>query len=77
MKGKASNLKPCPFCGADAYIWSWNYGTAIQCSKFNAKSHLIQVIGKTNAEAIEKWNTRQESFAGENIQTGTEIPLVD
>jgi hypothetical protein len=61
MKAEVSDLKPCPFCGADALMWSWNYGTAIQCSKFNAKSHLIQVIGKTSTEAIEQWNTRRES----------------
>lgn len=60
MKYKVSDLKPCPFCGADAFIWSWNYGTAIQCSKFNADSHLIQIRGKTNTEAIERWNTRQK-----------------
>lgn len=53
-----NNLKPCPFCGAEAYMWSWNYGTAIQCSKFNCDTHLIQVRGQTSAEAIERWNAR-------------------
>ena len=60
MNVTVSNLKPCPFCGAEAYMWSWNYGTAIQCSKFNTNTHLIQVRGKTEEEAIEQWNMRME-----------------
>lgn len=66
MKNKVSDLKPCPFCGADAYMWSWNYGTAIQCSKFNNDTHLIQVIGKTSTEAIEQWNARVEPQESED-----------
>ena len=53
-------LKQCPFCGANAYMWSYNYGTVIQCSEFDADSHLIQVRGKTEDEAIELWNRRNK-----------------
>lgn len=60
MDVTVSDLKPCPFCGAEAYMWSWNYGTAIQCSKFNNDTHLIQVRGKTEKEAVEQWNMRTE-----------------
>lgn len=62
MTHEVSDLKPCPFCGADAYMWSWNYGTAIQCSKFDPDAHLIQVRGMTSTEAIERWNTRAEPY---------------
>jgi len=55
----SDNLKPCPFCGAEAYMWSWNYGVAIQCSNFSYM-HWIEVRGQTIEEAIEKWNARIE-----------------
>ena len=57
-------LKRCPFCGAEPKKWSWNYGTAIQCSNFstsNGEGHTIQVSAKTEEEAIAKWNTRYKS----------------
>lgn len=59
-------LKPCPFCGAPAFMWRTNHYVYIQCSKFNAlefsgKFHMIEVAGKTENEAIEKWNTRAYS----------------
>ena len=53
-----NKLKPCPFCGAEAHMWSWNYGTAIQCSKFDSHTHVIQVSAETSAEAIARWNER-------------------
>ena len=53
-------LKKCPFCGADAFLWEWNGGTAIQCEKFNGDSHLVQIRGKNRAEVIELWNRRAE-----------------
>lgn len=62
----SNKLKPCPFCGAEAHMWSWNYGTAIQCSKFNSHNHVIQVSAETSAEAIERWNTRAEGSKDDN-----------
>lgn len=54
-----NKLKPCPFCGAEAYMWSWNYGTTIQCSNFNSHNHVILVSAETSAEAIARWNARE------------------
>lgn len=55
------DLKPCPFCGADAHMWSWSGGTAIQCSKWNVDKHLVQIRGKAKREVIKQWNNRKES----------------
>jgi len=60
VKHIVCDLKPCPFCGSEAYMWSWNYGTAIQCVKYNPDEHLVQVRGKTVEETVERWNTRME-----------------
>ena len=51
-------LKPCPFCGGKAIMWSWNGGTQIQCENY-ADKHLVAVQGKTTEEAIERWNERE------------------
>lgn len=61
---KASELKPCPFCGGEAELvhWrnqnSWNteYGIACTCGI------LLQGAEKTftKEEAIEAWNTRKD-----------------
>ena len=58
------NLKPCPFCGAPAYMWKCNMATYIQCSKWNTSDdlgHLVQVSRRTEEEAVAVWNTRIES----------------
>lgn len=65
MLHEVSDLKPCPFCGSEAYIWSWNYGTAVQCSKFNANTHLVQIRGETSDLAIKRWNHRADEKEGE------------
>lgn len=54
-------LKPCPFCGAEAYMWQTNYQTYIQCGRFDATTHgrhLIQISADTEEDAIETWNRR-------------------
>ena len=58
-----SDLKSCPFCGSDAIMWSWNGGVIVECSKYNQCCHHASVEGKTEAEAIEKWNHRVERTA--------------
>ena len=63
------DLKRCPFCGAKAFMWSWNGGTAIQCDNYQNKSkgkdgHLVQVEADTQEEAIKLWNTRTEGNYG-------------
>ena len=50
-------LKPCPFCGAKANMWSWNGGTRIDCSNW-CSTHYIGLEGKTVEEATEAWNRR-------------------
>lgn len=51
-------LKPCPFCGSPANLWQWNYGTAIECSKYNPNTHQVQIKQETREKAIEAWNRR-------------------
>lgn len=56
-----AELKPCPFCGAKAFVWRTNHQTYIQCELFDATTHgrhLIQVSGDTDTKAIEAWNRR-------------------
>ena len=67
-------LKPCPFCGGEAYIVegnydSWEDGYAIRCSNcaltFGASGRIGETyewmcVYKTEAEAIEAWNARHE-----------------
>ena len=51
-------LKPCPFCGGEAFEWRTNHRVFIQCSNFNANSHLVEVRAETEQEAVEAWNRR-------------------
>lgn len=54
----SNELKPCPFCGGKAFVWRTNHKTYVQCKNFNAFYHLVQMAGKTDEEAFEKWNRR-------------------
>lgn len=51
-------LKKCPFCGGEAFVWRTNHRFFIQCSNYNANSHLVQLRGRTMEEATEAWNRR-------------------
>ena len=57
----SEKLKPCPFCGAKAFMWKTNSHTYIQCDRFTASDtagHLVQVSERTEKDAIEAWNRR-------------------
>ena len=59
-KGK---LLPCPFCGAEAFAWEWNYGARVDCSEWIAtgkRTHFVGIGGENMEEAIRLWNTRKE-----------------
>lgn len=61
-KEEKAHILPCPFCGANAFMWHTNYQTFVQCERFDATSHgrhLIQVSGNTEEEAIKAWNQRK------------------
>ena len=54
-------LKPCPFCGAEAHLWKWNDGCRVDCSRWRSKDddvHFVGIGARTEKEAIERWNTR-------------------
>lgn len=55
-----SELKPCPFCGNKPDMWyTERIGLwTIHC--FNEDAHRAGAAAKTEAEAIEAWNTRHE-----------------
>lgn len=53
-------LKPCPFCGSDAGVYSmkltsWMDDSFVECNNLDCK---CKVKGKTPEEAAEKWNRR-------------------
>lgn len=55
-------LKPCPFCGGKAFLYSTSYATYIKCEKLHAKgSERIDVMGITRERAARKWNKAVES----------------
>ena len=53
----SEELKPCPFCGSPAKMWSWNGGTRVDCSAWR-DGHFVGVEGRTEDEAVKAWNTR-------------------
>lgn len=52
-------LLPCPFCGAEAFVWRTKYDVYIECGKYHADTHRVMVSGKTEDEAAERWNDRR------------------
>lgn len=66
-----ADLKPCPFCGGKANMWSWNGGTRIDCENWR-KNHFVGVEGNTEEEAIALWNARdyEEDIPMEYFENG-------
>lgn len=53
------NLKPCPFCGREAFIWETSFGTKIGCVGDCITMPSRWDTGFTSKEkAIEDWNKR-------------------
>ena len=53
-------LKACPFCGAEAFVWRTKYDTYIECSRYHTDTHRVMVRAATDKEAAELWNRRAE-----------------
>jgi len=61
-------LKPCPFCGGEAWLRQWGSGWALTCRNNRTLARLADfterecpiaiVLTPTKAEAIAAWNTR-------------------
>ena len=67
MSDSNATLKPCPFCGGEAVVQkSWER-VLIECD-CNAKyGHGAYVVERTEAEAVEAWNTRYHSVFEETV----------
>ena len=70
MKRPTNELKPCPFCGGEAKLWSNHYAEEdltlwqVRCNRdfLRKKCYMNDsfVSFGTEEEAIEAWNTRAE-----------------
>jgi len=59
-----TTLKPCPFCGCEAWTHETTDGWIVSCSSdqnvLDGFTHMAHAYGGTEAEAIDAWNTRAE-----------------
>jgi hypothetical protein len=65
----SEELKPCPFCGGEAWLRQWGSGWALTCRNSRTLARLADfterkcpiaiVLTPTEAEAIAAWNTRK------------------
>lgn len=58
-------LKPCPFCGGEAKIFTPTISTYIMCKECKASTNLYS----QSEEAIEAWNRRYNDGRIKNLQT--------
>ena len=61
-----SELLKCPFCGGEAKPYNLGKKHLIECDDCKEYGHGAYVVARTEAEAIEAWNTRAERTC-ENI----------
>lgn len=56
-------LKPCPFCGGKATIFSVEYWCMVECTECGARSKNFAAFSTTEAEQQAKkfWNRRVEN----------------
>lgn len=65
-------LKPCPFCGGEAFMESWiarkGFEANVHCNSCSAMVYTITYDFEEQAEknAIEQWNRREPMDKGEN-----------
>lgn len=53
-----SILKPCPFCGAEAFKWHTFKCVTIECACYDVDKHRIMVSADNEPEAVRLWNAR-------------------
>lgn len=54
-----SELKPCPFCGAKAFVWRTSNMTYVQCEEYVSSTHKVEVSAQSDKEAFRLWNQRK------------------
>ena len=65
-------LKPCPFCGGEAWIYEGNIYW-VKCEDCGVE----QVWSGTKEKAIKKWNTRTDAPRPEHINLYERLELVN
>ena len=53
-----NELKPCPFCGGEAFVWRTSHRTWIECENYNVDTHRVAFSSTCEKEVIEAWNRR-------------------
>ena len=53
-----NELKPCPFCGGEAFVWRTSHRTWIECENYNVDTHRVAFSSTYEKEVIEAWNRR-------------------